>query len=690
MDYKPEPIDTSDVALAEDLLELTELLAQNTHDIWARQRQAEGWTWGLRRDDARKQHSCLKPYEELPESEKEYDRKTVMETLKTITALGYQIELQSQDLPTSPDVSDEEVLTILKRLRDSELDLAALLALWKARNLEHWSRTPKVYRLLGEQFLKLGEPLVAYDVIAEGLKQWQRDVRLRQLQGLALARSGATHHANGILLQLHREGHTDGETLGILARINKDFWASATDPAERQGHLQQAYEFYSKAYRLAVDKGNVDDGYYNGVNAASTSLLLGGKEVAHNLARQVRALCLREFERLIANGDDTYWIQATLGEVALVLGKYSEAVDWYAQAAEIGHRRLGDLHSTRRQARFLMEHLEVDKNIIECIEPYDKEQFKKDSVEAHEDADWGERYEEVLKRATKVLIASEQRSAAGTVTYDYANILLHGLASIRTRQLETNLVPLAVWDGKPGDGPGGTSKIVQRWQDLGCNIEEENVVNLSELLRTECPELLTTCSTSSISSSSPTVQPLLAFPRQIVAMLFADAKGFSKLTEEEIPRFVQHFLGSIAELLAKSSHAPVLENTWGDGLYFVFSNVRDAGRFALDLCDLVNNTNWSEKELPQELSLRIALHAGPAYECLNPITKQLDYMGIHVSRASRIEPITPQGQVYASQPFAALTETQGAAEFICEYVGQTLWAKEYGIFPTYHVRRHSK
>jgi len=92
MPYKPEPIDTSRISLPAELVELTERLAQNTHDIWAQKRTAEGWTYGTRRDDATKQHPDLVPYAELPDSEKEYDRRTAMETLRAIVALGYRIE----------------------------------------------------------------------------------------------------------------------------------------------------------------------------------------------------------------------------------------------------------------------------------------------------------------------------------------------------------------------------------------------------------------------------------------------------------------------------------------------------------------------------------------------------------------------------------------------------------------------
>lgn len=90
--YKPEPIDVSGVTLGEEILKLSEALAKNTHEVWSAGRIKDGWTYGEKRDDERKQTPCLIPYEELPESEKEYDRATALNTLKLIVKLGYKIE----------------------------------------------------------------------------------------------------------------------------------------------------------------------------------------------------------------------------------------------------------------------------------------------------------------------------------------------------------------------------------------------------------------------------------------------------------------------------------------------------------------------------------------------------------------------------------------------------------------------
>ena len=99
----------------------------------------------------------------------------------------------------------------------------------------------------------------------------------------------------------------------------------------------------------------------------------------------------------------------------------------------------------------------------------------------------------------------------------------------------------------------------------------------------------------------------------------------------------------------------------------------------------VARTNWQEKGM-RDLKLRIGVHAGPVYRCLDPVTHAYNYMGSHVSRAARIEPITPPGHVYTSQAFAALASVSRGTRFISEYVGQIGMAKHYGVFPTYVLR----
>ncbi len=94
MTYIPNPINTDDVELSPELIELTEQIARNVHEVWAAARIAEGWQYGESRNDTHKLHPCLVSYDQLPENEKEYDRKTAIGTLKLIKSLGFKIVLE--------------------------------------------------------------------------------------------------------------------------------------------------------------------------------------------------------------------------------------------------------------------------------------------------------------------------------------------------------------------------------------------------------------------------------------------------------------------------------------------------------------------------------------------------------------------------------------------------------------------
>ena len=89
--YNPQPIVVDDVELDDDLLELREAIAENAHDVWARQRMSQGWTYGPERDDQKLLHPDLVPYAQLSEEEKEYDRQMAFNTIKLVIKLGYDL-----------------------------------------------------------------------------------------------------------------------------------------------------------------------------------------------------------------------------------------------------------------------------------------------------------------------------------------------------------------------------------------------------------------------------------------------------------------------------------------------------------------------------------------------------------------------------------------------------------------------
>lgn len=95
MTYVPDPVDTSAINLSDDLIELTELFAKNTHENWSIAKMKDGWVYGAVKNDVRKETPLLVPYEELPESEKEYDRILALHVLKLLKKLGYEITKDS-------------------------------------------------------------------------------------------------------------------------------------------------------------------------------------------------------------------------------------------------------------------------------------------------------------------------------------------------------------------------------------------------------------------------------------------------------------------------------------------------------------------------------------------------------------------------------------------------------------------
>ena len=611
-------------------------------------------------------------------------------------------------------------------------------------------QTLEDFRRQGADQLAAGEPLAACDLLADGLARYPGDVRLRQLLGLALARTGASRAANRILEGLAAEGQADEETLGMLARTHKDLWARSIDHEEQAFHLREAYARYAAAHQSS-------GGYWTGINAATMALLLGRRDEAAALAQDVRADCLRRQAQSPAD-DEAYWIAATLAEASLLLGDLDDAARRYGEAATMGTRRYGALASTRRNARLVVKALGLDGTRIEAllklprvavftghlidaphraeprfppalesavrdamverlaaldvgfgfasaacggdllfleevlarggeahvVLPYDRERFLTDSVAFPETGDWSARYRRMLGSATDVVAASADRMASGQMSYEYAFRLMDGLAGLRADALDSELVQIALWDGWPGDGPGGTASGVAWWQAARRHVE---IIDTTSLMRRVLPEL---ASRSRTAASRPAPLPageVAGFDPQIVGVLFADARSFSRLNEEQILAFVKYFLGAVAEQVARSPHAPIVKNTWGDGLYFVFERVEDAGLFALDLCEAIEATDWTEHHLPADIGLRIGLHAGPAYACIDPVTGHQNFLGAHVSRAARIEPITPPGEAYASGAFAALARAAQVRGFACEYVGQMPLAKGYGTFPVYVVRR---
>jgi class 3 adenylate cyclase len=556
------------------------------------------------------------------------------------------------------------------------VSVAALFAEWRVRSTKPLSL--EMYQRLGEAAHEHGESLLAFDIAHEGLHNWADDNRLRQIKALALARMGSTDGARELLLQIREQGHDDEETLGLLARTYKDLWLKSGSIHD----LRTAFDAYLQAYN------NLPERYWTGINAATLAFALREGEKSSDLAKKVLRSC--EALKAAAHQTPDYWLTATMAEAELLLARITQAEECYAEARKTG--TIGNLLSTWRNARIILrlmpgsvrlrierafrppkvvvfegssagdpdrlmphlleigagmtyssaaagrdiEFLEAAQSIgaqTHIILPYNEEQFVREQV-VSAGAAWEDRYRKVRDAAADLIVCSDQRLKFGNIGNEYALDVMRGLAKIRASELDTEIVRIG--EASP--------------------------------------------------ASSTTAARVPGFGTERRAMIFADAFHFSRLSEEQMPAFIIEVMERVAALSRNAEPKPEYQNTWGDGLFFVFEKVVDAGRFALHLSATIAAIDRKSAGLPEELALRISLHAGPVYRFADQISEKENYIGSHVNRAARIEPVTPAGKIYASDAFAALATLEAPRQFRFDYVGRIPLAKDFGEFPMYELR----
>jgi class 3 adenylate cyclase len=315
--------------------------------------------------------------------------------------------------------------------------------------------------------------------------------------------------------------------------------------------------------------------------------------------------------------------------------------------------------------------------------PFAKEEFIETSVR-RAGGNWVARFEKVLDQATAVHYVTREGYNGEDSLYSFCNDVLLGFTAMRGRGLDENPKLLVFWDGQKGS-TGGTGELVGRWTSI---FNEPIVIDAKEVLSSVGEQ-------NAIQSSSGETKPAIVMSdgnlkkrvsRTVKVMLFADVEGFTKVSEELTPVFVEKFLGGISDGLGTLSKTPAFVNTWGDSFFAVFDDLDDALSLAIQLRDYFSKGNWDELGLTDGLEVRISMHAGPVYEELDPVLMRKNFFGKHVNQAARIEPIVLPGSVYVSEIMAALLSF-GHDDFDFEYVGNLELAKNYGSHPIYILQR---
>jgi class 3 adenylate cyclase len=580
-------------------------------------------------------------------------------------------------------------------------------------------------------FFNHGEFFRAYDLAADALELFPGNVGLAHRGVLSLANAGATALALEKYYEFGLDKRDETDVRSLLGRLKKDQAFAETGEA-RTALFRQGRALYEDAFRTAIHAGD-PEAYYPAINAATLALFAGDAEAASRLAGEVLDLLAPRIADLDEVAADRYWVLATALETHLVRGDLdaaSELVDRVVAAAGSDDAALA---TTGRQLERIVAAKNLDSSVLAAFKvptivhflgnmqattvaadidvlldgmrigaaygslasgpdilfaeallgrgvalnvvlPFAADDFVEQSVRPAGE-DWVARFEACLAAAKTVRFATEDAYLGDDQLFPYSSSLAMGLASLCARHLHAPLMQLAVWDGSVNEGDedasDGTAADMSAWHEAGHPVSvvptgpDVNVEKLRPWHRAE----------------------VARGRRDTRAMLFGDIHGFSKLSDAQLPIFTEKIMGTLGEVARRYKQHIAFVNTWGDGIFVVFRDAGRAAACALEMQDAMDAIDLVAAGLPETLKLRLGGHLGPVYELDDPVTDRPNYYGAHVSRAARIEPITPEGCVYVTETFAAMLALHNAADFSCDYVGNTEMAKHYGRLRMFLLRR---
>jgi class 3 adenylate cyclase len=548
---------------------------------------------------------------------------------------------------------------------------------------------------------------------------------MNYIEVLALARMGDDSRAIEQYKRYGMDKTKDVDTLALWARLQKDI-ALASQPDERSNRLWEAAEFYHSIYERT-------GGYFPLINAATLAAAAGRSDEARQRAETVLG------HPQIRIGAD-YWSAVTQAEALLLLGREREAVAAAREAAVLPEASIGARSSTVRQLEDVFPLIQPDRasyepvltilrpppvlhfcghifqadeaaearlsrqiddaldrlganvgygalaagadiliaeRILErggelhVVLPFRQSDFVSTSV-APAGAGWVERFDRCLSRASSTRSSTEMPYVGDHRQFSYGARVAMGLSALRAAHQSTHAVQLAVWDGADRGLPAGTAVDVRFWTEHGRTCE---IIPAGEIRRaTPVGEEVR----ANMDERGP--------ERAAHALLFADFAGFSKIPEHLLPSFWSEVMTRAAKVIDGAEPIVLNRGTWGDAIYLVIDGALGAANLALSLQEELGTADFNCLDCGPA-GMRIAVHYGPIYRSTDPITRKEIYFGTEVSRTARLEPITPTGSVYVTEPFAALVALEGKGAFRLHNAGTLALAKGYGAQPVYRLAR---
>jgi class 3 adenylate cyclase len=561
---------------------------------------------------------------------------------------------------------------------------------------------------------------------------------IRYLGALASARMGAIGEAEKWLAQVDRASLGTSplavEVWSLAGRIAKEKYAAAPDKsnAAAREHARAAIDAYEHAYSLTTEA-------YPAVNAATMAMLSGDAPHAHALARQALAklaapadhwqhasagealLILDRIDEARAHYAEAYRLAGNkFGDVAsmrrqlLMIGSpaargLAEVLPPPQVIAFSGHMidrpgrtppRFPAILEARVAAALrekiagfgpsigyaqaacgadilFLEAMQDAGGQTQIVLPFARRDFVETSVSFAGET-WVDRFERVLGRATRIVVATEEAFLGDDVLFEHAANLIQGMAFLRARELSTTPLMLTVREPETHALVGGTAATAENWKRRGGRIENIDLA----ALRGDAPRAPPGSDRrDTVVAPEPSKRQ-----RTLKSLLFADISGFSKMPEQYAPDFAEMFLGNCKRVLDSLEHRAVHVNTHGDGLFLVFELPSHAAEFAVRLQQALGEIDWPTLGLTAETGARIALHTGPLFRIFDPVTERFTFYGTHVNRTARVEPIVQPRHIFATEEFAASLIAENQDRFSCDYIGTMQLAKKFGDARLYRLR----
>lgn len=579
--------------------------------------------------------------------------------------------------------------------------------------------------------LKMGDYVGVYDAAHTALENDSADPALLYLAVLGLARSGAISQAIHFHDRVKSRLPLSEENLSLEARLYKDQFLACQDPQQKNQLGVQARDLYLQAYQIQKN-------YYPAINAATLSLLIDDTAACRSLAEEVLAIC--DHTPLAGDAND-YFVHVTRAEACLLLERPAEATAALQQARATNGDDYGNLSTSFRQLSLICRHRGLATEAVEILRPptvitftgqtlhglgkspgidpddveilraqvrevlsrynvkiaygslacgadlivaeeilhvggelnvvlpFSREDFKRTSVTPGGPS-WEKKFEAAMERSATVSLIVDDAYTGYDLLYETCSLQIMGLAHLRAQTLGSKTYQLALWNGQSSASAAGTASAMQRWKSLG----EENLV-----ITTPPPRR---------PGATQVVEPVQnknKLKRQMKSMIFADIKGYGGMNENQLPMFTALWLAKLEEIHRHHSDKILYLNTWGDAVFLIVDAVVTAADISLELARIFPEKELQAQGLPAQLGLRVAAHVGPIFGMHNPLTGQREFFGTHVTQAARLEPCTPVGSVYVTEPFAAMISIEGQGKYRCEYVGNHPLPKDYGNIKMYHL-----